>query len=577
MSDEVLVEQRDGTLLITINRPSARNAIDTAIRDGLVAAVQRLNADGDLRVGVLTGAGGIFCSGMDLKAFAKTGMPKAIDHFMRHGSPDKPPIAAVEGYALAGGLELALTCDLIVAAKKAKLGIPEAKVGLFDAGGGLLRLPQRLPINVAMEMAITAEPITARLYRGRSHRAPVVCQPTCGLGLSAEPEFARQWNRPAWRAAKARLRKVFATKTRDEWAEIFADADACVTPVLSLTEATQYRHNLARSVYEPDDNGAFQPAPAPRFSRTWPHAGDVRTERGGGVGGMTRAAGHPGTQLGTVLIAKTSADNGVRQSGDAATTNPARPFRRTQRGTFMTPDSAAAAENADFAGLPTAARASKNSPAGLDTLRDVARREFVAHGYHAVSIRDIAKESGSSLSVLYHYYGSKQELLYGVLNDAIDSFHATLESHAPDLAQNPDPVNRFAAVIQSLVVYRATRKLDSLLFIREFRNLEPKYAQLISRRRADVRELLDTVITDGVAAGVFKTPFPADARRTIVAMLNAIAEWYRQPGELTIEMLVARYTRLALAVVEYTGDLNTKPKASDSMLAQTTSTPETAG
>jgi len=161
MSDEVLVEQRDGTLLITINRPSARNAIDTAVSDGLVAAVQRLNADGDLRVGVLTGTGGIFCSGMDLKAFAKTGMPKAIGHFMRHGSPDKPLIAAVEGHALAGGLELALTCDLIVAAKGAKLGIPEAKVGLFAAGGGLLRLPQRLPTNVAMEMAITAEPITA--------------------------------------------------------------------------------------------------------------------------------------------------------------------------------------------------------------------------------------------------------------------------------------------------------------------------------------------------------------------------------------------------------------------------------
>src|SRR5271155_5571963 len=209
----------------------------------------------------------------------------------------------------------------------------------------------------------------------------------------------------------------------------------------------------------------------------------------------------------------------------------------------MTPDNWAAGKNPDFVGSRSSARASKTSPAGLDTLRDVARREFVARGYHAVSIRDIAKESGSSLSVLYHYYASKQELLYSVLNEAIDSFHATLESHAPDLEKNADPVQRFAAVIESLVVYRATRKLDSLLFIRELRNLEPKYAQLISSR-------------------------PADARRTIVAMLNAIAEWYRQPGELTIEMLVARYTRLALAVVEYAGDLNTTAKASDSMWAQ---------
>lgn len=161
MNDEVLTEERDGALLVTINRPSARNAIDNAVSDGLTAAFERLNSDDSLRVGILTGAGGIFCSGMDLKAFAKTGMPEGIGRFMRHGSPDKPVIAAVEGYALAGGLELALTCDLIVAAEGAKFGIPEAKVGLFAAGGGVLRLPQRLPTNVAMEMAITAEPITA--------------------------------------------------------------------------------------------------------------------------------------------------------------------------------------------------------------------------------------------------------------------------------------------------------------------------------------------------------------------------------------------------------------------------------
>ncbi len=165
MSDEVLAEERDGVLLITINRPDARNAIDGAVSDGLVEALSTLTRRDDLRVGVLTGAGGAFCSGMDLKAFAKTGMPAAIGKFMREGSPAKPLIAAIEGYALAGGLELALTCDLIVAARSGKLGIPEAKVGLFAAGGGVLRLPKRLPVNVAMEMAVTARPIsTDRAY-----------------------------------------------------------------------------------------------------------------------------------------------------------------------------------------------------------------------------------------------------------------------------------------------------------------------------------------------------------------------------------------------------------------------------
>lgn len=161
MTDEVLVDRRDGVLLITINRPDARNAINQAVSDGLVEAASELNSDPALRVGVLTGADGAFCSGMDLKAFAKTGMPTALGKLMREGSPDKPLIAAVEGYALAGGLELALMCDLIVAAKNTRFGLPEAKVGLFAAGGGLLRLPQRMPVNVAMEMAVTGRPITA--------------------------------------------------------------------------------------------------------------------------------------------------------------------------------------------------------------------------------------------------------------------------------------------------------------------------------------------------------------------------------------------------------------------------------
>jgi AcrR family transcriptional regulator len=208
-----------------------------------------------------------------------------------------------------------------------------------------------------------------------------------------------------------------------------------------------------------------------------------------------------------------------------------------------------------LAGSRATARAVKNNPAGLATLRDVARREFVERGFHAVSIRDLAKEAGLSLSVLYHYYASKQELLYSILDEAIDSFHEILARHTPD-AESADPVERFLILIESMVDYRATLQIDSLLFIREIRNLEPEYLDQLSSRQADALALFETVIQDGVRDGVFATPYPDDARRTIVAMLNAIPEWYHTPGQITVQTLVSRYTRLALLIVEYTGDLD---------------------
>ncbi|MHB2027864.1 MAG: crotonase/enoyl-CoA hydratase family protein [Acidimicrobiales bacterium] len=156
----VLVERHDRTLLITLNRPDAMNAINQAISDGLVAAVKRLDEDRTLTVGVLTGNGRGFCAGMDLKAYSRGENIGPFKEFVLRGSA-KPLIAAVEGFALAGGLELVLTCDLLVAAKGVKLGIPEAKVGLFAAAGGLARLPSRVGYAKAMEMALTGEPITA--------------------------------------------------------------------------------------------------------------------------------------------------------------------------------------------------------------------------------------------------------------------------------------------------------------------------------------------------------------------------------------------------------------------------------
>ena len=160
MSDAVLTEVRGRVLLITLNRPDAMNAVNTALAEGLNAAVEKLDSDAGLTAGVLTGAGRGFCSGMDLKAFAKEGPPQGFNTFLEQGSK-KPLIAAIEGFALAGGLEVALTCDLLVAAKGVRLGIPEVNVGLFAAGGGLMRLPRRVPYGVAMEMAITSDPIPA--------------------------------------------------------------------------------------------------------------------------------------------------------------------------------------------------------------------------------------------------------------------------------------------------------------------------------------------------------------------------------------------------------------------------------
>jgi enoyl-CoA hydratase len=166
MTDEpvVLTEERDGVLLVTLNRPDQRNAVDAAVARGIAAALDRLDATPELRAGILTGAGKGFCAGMDLKAFVRGEQPSTPERGFAgivERPPDKPLIAAIEGFAVAGGLEVALACDLIVAARGARLGIPEVKRGLVAAAGALLRLPQRIPYHVAMELALTGEPIDA--------------------------------------------------------------------------------------------------------------------------------------------------------------------------------------------------------------------------------------------------------------------------------------------------------------------------------------------------------------------------------------------------------------------------------
>jgi enoyl-CoA hydratase len=166
MTDEqaLLTERRVGVLLITINRPDQRNAVNMAVATGIAAALDELDEDLELQAAVLTGAGKGFSAGMDLKAFVTGERPWADDRGFAgivQKPPAKPIVAAVEGFAVAGGLEIALACDMIVASKGAKLGIPEVKRSLVAAGGALLRLPRALPRPIAMELALTGDPITA--------------------------------------------------------------------------------------------------------------------------------------------------------------------------------------------------------------------------------------------------------------------------------------------------------------------------------------------------------------------------------------------------------------------------------
>jgi len=165
MSDEVLVEHADGVTLITINRPHARNAVNQAVSMGVGAALDEFESRPDLAVAIITGAGGTFCSGMDLKAFVageNVVHPERGFAGITTKPPRKPVIAAVEGYALAGGCEVVLACDLVVAAENAKFGIPEVKRCLVAGAGGLLRLPSRLPYAVAMRLALTGDFLTAQ-------------------------------------------------------------------------------------------------------------------------------------------------------------------------------------------------------------------------------------------------------------------------------------------------------------------------------------------------------------------------------------------------------------------------------
>ena len=232
----VLTERHARTLVITLNRPKQRNAIDAAVAHAVATALEELDADPALAVGIITGAGGFFCAGMDLKAFAAGERPwvdgRGFGGIVEH-SADKPLIAAIEGFAVAGGLEVALACDLIVAANGAKLGIPEVKRSLVAAGGGLLRLPRMLPRNVANELALTGDPISAE----RAHELGLVNRLAApGQALAAALELAATIaaNGPLALAGSKRILRESAdwpqsdafARQAEIWEPIFDSADA---------------------------------------------------------------------------------------------------------------------------------------------------------------------------------------------------------------------------------------------------------------------------------------------------------------------------------------------------------------
>lgn len=246
MSECLNVEIIDRIQVMTINRPQARNAVNLETAQAIAQALDELDASDQVDLGVLTGAAQTFCSGMDLKAFAQSGQRPYVGNRGFAGlcerPPEKPLIAAVEGYALAGGCEVALACDLIVASRSARFGVPEVKRGLVPGSGGMLRLPSRIPYHIAMEAVLTGEMLDAE----RMHQYGLVnrlvepggaLQAALDLGrtIAANGPLAvraakriivesRNW-RPAdmFDLQRPRIAHVFASEDAREGATAFAE------------------------------------------------------------------------------------------------------------------------------------------------------------------------------------------------------------------------------------------------------------------------------------------------------------------------------------------------------------------
>jgi enoyl-CoA hydratase len=245
-NEEVLrYEVREHVLVLTLNRPQARNAFNAALSQALSDALDRFDDDPQLRVAVLTGAGGSFSAGMDLKALltGEQSFTKKRGGFgIMTMPPQKPLIAAVEGYAVAGGLELALCCDLIVAADNAMMGLPEVKRGLVATGGALFRLPRRIPYHVVMELALTGENqpverfhrlglVTKVVQPGQALEAAIalakVIATNAPLAVAATKQIMQQaydWTEAeAWPAHRKLASKALSSQDAREGSRAFAE------------------------------------------------------------------------------------------------------------------------------------------------------------------------------------------------------------------------------------------------------------------------------------------------------------------------------------------------------------------
>lgn len=236
--DNVLIERRDGVLIITINRPEARNSFDLKTADAMSRALDSLENDDQLHVGVLTGAGGHFSAGMDMKAFLRGDVPYVAHRGIfgiLNQPPDKPLIASIEGAAIAGGFELMLACDLVVAADDVLLGLPEVKRGLCAAAGGLMKLPRRIPLAIAAELTLTGELINAE--RGRELGLVNRLAPPGGA-LDAALELAQAVAANAPLAVKASKEVLYASL---DWtsAEAWGKQGGIVGPVLASDDAIE--------------------------------------------------------------------------------------------------------------------------------------------------------------------------------------------------------------------------------------------------------------------------------------------------------------------------------------------------
>lgn len=238
MADAILVTVDGGIAVITINRPEARNAVNGDVARGIARASDELDARSDVRAAILTGAGGSFCAGMDLKGFLAGDVPAVAGRGfggITERPPAKPVIAAVEGYALAGGFELVLACDLVVASEEAKFGLPEVTRGLVAGAGGLLRLPRRIPYHLAMEIALTGEHFPA----ARLHEAGLVNRLVpAGRALAAARELAARVARGAPLALAASKRVIVESADAGS-AEAFARQSEIISPVFSSADAME--------------------------------------------------------------------------------------------------------------------------------------------------------------------------------------------------------------------------------------------------------------------------------------------------------------------------------------------------